>query len=204
MDFWRERVLPRVTHFALGKEALVRWRRRAVAGARGRVLEIGIGSGLNLDVYGPEVESVVGIDPSPGMLRLAGPRVAAAPFPVELVRGTAERLPLADASIDTAVSTWTLCSIPDPVAALREARRVLRPGGRLLFVEHGLAPDPEVASWQRRLTRPWSLLTGGCHLDRPIDALLAEGGFDPEEIAREYARGPRFLSFFYTGRARPA
>ena len=136
-----------------------------VAAASGRVLEVGIGSGLNFPLYGRQVETVVGIDPSPRLLAIARRRADAAGFRAELLQGSATEIPLADSTIDTVVMTWTLCSIADPLAALREMRRVLKPHGKLLFVEHGLSPEPRVERWQHRLTPIWCHVAGGCHLD---------------------------------------
>lgn len=203
MSFYRRWVIPRLTHLAMRHKELHPYRRRALAQARGRVLEIGIGSGLNLPFYGSEVTGVVGIDPSPELLRLAGRAAGETGFPVELLERSAEELPIEDRSIDTAITSWTLCSIPDAARALREVRRTLKPGGRLLFVEHGLAPDPDVVRWQKRLTPLWKRCSGGCHLDRPIDRLVREAGFAIEALETGYAKGPRMVAFFYEGRARP-
>ena len=180
------------------------YRRRALAGARGVVLEIGVGSGLNLPFYGAEARMILGLDPSPGLLRRAGRRAGRAACAVHLVQGSAEALPLADGGVDTVVTTWTLCSIPDPLAALREMRRVLRPGGRLHFVEHGLAPDPGLQKWQRRLTPCWTRVSGGCHLDRKMDDLIRAAGFQLAELAGGYMPGPRLATFMYEGRAHSA
>ncbi len=182
---------------------LDRYRQRAVAPARGLVLEIGAGSGRNLALYGREVERVCALDPSPELLRLAGERAADARVPVSLVRASGERLPFADAIFDTVVMTWTLCSIADPTAALSEMRRVLKPGGCLLFVEHGLSPEPRVARWQRGLTPCWKRIGGGCHLDRKIDDLVRAAGFRLDAIETGYMTGPKPWTFLYQGRADP-
>jgi ubiquinone/menaquinone biosynthesis C-methylase UbiE len=203
VSFYRRWVIPRLTHLAMRKKELHPYRRRALAQARGRVLEIGIGSGLNLPFYGSEVTGVVGVDPSPALLAMARKEAGETGFPVELLERSAEELPIEDRSIDTAITSWSLCSIPDAARALREVRRTLKPGGRLLFVEHGLAPDPEVVRWQKRLTPLWKRCSGGCHLDRPIDRLVREAGFAIEALETGYARGPRMVAFFYEGRASP-
>jgi ubiquinone/menaquinone biosynthesis C-methylase UbiE len=203
MRLYDRRILPRLVDLAMRSRQLAPYRRRAIVAARGRVLEIGAGSGRNFALYGSEVENACALDPSPELLRLARRRAAEAGVPVRLVRGSAELLPFAAASFDTVVTTWTLCSIPDPARALAEARRVLRPGGHLVFVEHGLAPQPGVARWQRRLTPYWRPLAGGCHLDRPIDDLVRAAGFRIDGIATEYAPGPRPWTFFYQGTAMP-
>ncbi|MBW4036594.1 MULTISPECIES: class I SAM-dependent methyltransferase [Acidiphilium] len=200
---WYERVvLPRVLNFAMRQEVLLPFRRRVIADARGAVLELGIGSGLNLALYGPGVSAVTGCDPSAALLRMARERAASAIVPVELIEASAEALPVADASIDTVVTTWTLCTIPDAARALREARRVLKPDGVLLFVEHGRAPEPGVARWQDRLDRPWGLVAGGCHINRRIDALIGDAGFRIEHLAHDRMPGPRTHNYLYQGRAR--
>jgi SAM-dependent methyltransferase len=153
---------------------------------------------------GPSVRSVLGLEPSPELLRMARRRGAAAVVPVEFLEASAEKLPLDDGSVDTVVTTWTLCTIPDAPRALAEMRRVLKPGGALLFVEHGRAPEPGVARWQDRLDPLWSCVAGGCHLNRKMDDLISGSGFRIDSL--EYARlpGPRTHSFLYEGRARPA
>lgn len=199
MSFYDNWILPMILDFAMRQKPLVRYRSAVVGAARGRVLEIGVGSGLNLPFYGAQVEHVLGIDPSSRLLAMAQRRVAEAAVPIELVVGSAMALPLADNSIDTIVMTWTLCSIPDPVAALTEMRRVLKPDGQLLFVEHGLAPEPSVVAWQHRLTPLWRRIGGGCHLDRKMDALIRAAGFSISKLQTGYAPGPRPLAFMYQG-----
>ncbi len=199
-DRW---VLPRLIDLAMRSRVLDRYRQRAIATARGVVLEIGAGSGLNLALYGPAVERVCALDPSPELLRLASARIADARVPVSLVRASGERLPFADAIFDTVVMTWTLCSIADPIAALIEMRRVLKPGGCLVFVEHGLSPEPPVARWQHGLTPCWRRIGGGCHLDRKIDDLVRAAGFRLDAIETGYMRGPKPWTFLYQGRANP-
>jgi ubiquinone/menaquinone biosynthesis C-methylase UbiE len=202
---WYERwVLPRLLDVAMRQRRFAAYRRRVVAAARGRVLEIGIGSGLNLPLYGAAVERVYGIDLSPPLLARAQARGRRGMPPLLLLRAAAERLPLAAASIDTVVMTWTLCSVADPSAALDEVRRVLRPGGRLLFVEHGLAPEPRIERWQRRLTPCWKRVGGNCHLDRRTDALLRAAGFEIGELHTGYMKGPKPFTFMYEGSATPA
>jgi ubiquinone/menaquinone biosynthesis C-methylase UbiE len=168
------------------------------------VLEIGIGSGLNLPLYGPAVDTVIGLEPSPELLRMARDRAATARVPVQLLEASAEAVPLDTASIDTVVMTWTLCTIPDPHSALAELRRVLKPGGALLFVEHGRAPELGVARWQDRLDPLWRRIAGGCHLNREIDTLIAGSGFRIDALANARLPGPRTHTFLYEGRARPA
>jgi ubiquinone/menaquinone biosynthesis C-methylase UbiE len=172
-----------------------------VPAARGVVLEIGIGSGLNMPFYTSAVTRLYGIDPSAELLAMAQGRAAVAPFPVELFNHGADHIPLADAWIDTVVVTWSLCSIANVEDALREMRRVLKPGGTLIFVEHGLAPDAGVRKWQNRLTPFWRRFTGGCHLNRKMDDLVRDAGFTIADLRTEYMPGPRALAFMYEGSA---
>lgn len=201
MSLYQRRIVPWLVELSMRQEQLLAWRRALVPAARGRVLEVGVGSGMNLPLYGQGVSEVVGLDPSQELLDMAGRRAAEAVVPVSLVRGSASEIAVGDASVDTVVMTWTLCTIPDPLAALREMRRVLKPGGALLFVEHGLSPDPGVARWQHRLTPAWRRFTGGCHLDRKIDDLVRTAGFALPELRNEYAKGPRPMTYMYQGRA---
>ena len=175
MRFYRHFVLPRLLHLAMRQEMLVPFRRRVTGAAEGRVLEVGIGSGLNLPLYAPTVRAVIGLEPSPELLVMARKRALAAHVPVELLEASAEAIPLDDASVDTVVTTWTLCTIPNASHALMELKRVLRPSGVLLFVEHGRAPEPGVARWQDRLDPLWRCVAGGCHLNRKIDDLILAG-----------------------------
>jgi ubiquinone/menaquinone biosynthesis C-methylase UbiE len=202
MSLYSDTVLPWLTHLSMRNRLLRPYRERLLARARGRVLEVGIGSGLNLPLYGPEVERVVGLDPSAGLLRRARDATARARPPVSLVQASAESIPLADGSIDTIVMAWTLCSIPDAPAALAEMRRVLKPGGSLLFVEHGLSHEERVARWQHRLDPLWVRIS--CHLDNRVERMLNEAGFALEELKTGYlGRGPKPLTFMYEGQARP-
>lgn len=203
MSFYQTHILPWLLDLAMRQRQLVPYRERALAAARGGVLEVGVGSGLNLPLYGPAVAHVYAIDPSPELLRLATHRVADAVRPISLVRASAERLPFADTVFDTVATSWTLCSISDAVTALREMRRVLAPDGRLLFVEHGLAPEPGVARWQHWLTPCWCCVSGGCHLDRNIDDLIRSAGFDITQLQTGYMSGPKLMTYIYQGQARP-
>ena len=199
MDFYERWILPPILDLVMRRKDLTKYRRAAVAAARGRVLEIGVGSGLNFPLYGKQVEFVYGIDPSPRLLSIARRRAAASRIPVELLLGSATAIPLTDNAVDTVVMTWTLCSIPDPLAALREMRRVLKPDGNLCFVEHGLSPEPGVERWQHRITPVWRRMAGGCHLDRKMDDLIRLAGFNLTDLQVEYAPGPRAMSYMYQG-----
>lgn len=203
MGFYRDVLQPAFCHLSMRSKRLTPYRTRVVSGAEGRVLEIGAGSGLNFELYGQGAREIFALEPDPALLRMARARTAAAPRPVRLIEGTAEAIPLDDGSVDTVLTTWTMCTIPDVARALGEARRVLRPGGRLLFVEHGLAPERNVRRWQHRLAPLWKTITGGCHLDRPIADLITGSGFRIEKLDTSYVRGPKVLGFMSEGSARP-
>ena len=198
-DLYNRFVLPRLINFAMQRDDATRLRAAYVPKATGTVLEIGIGSGLNLPHYAHGVGHLYGIDPSAELLAMATAHASSAPFPVDLTRQSAERIQLADATVDTVVVTWSLCSIENPRAALDEIRRVLKPGGRFIFVEHGLAPDADVQRWQNRLTPVWRRLAGGCHLNRPIADLIRESGFAIPDLKTEYLPGPRPMTFMFEG-----
>ena len=202
MGLYAKYVLPRIIDVAMRNEETARLRAAWIPLARGEVLEVGIGSGLNLPFYSPDVQRIYGVDPSVELQRIARGRVVAAPMEVEFLSQSAEeQLPLADASIDTVVTTWTLCSIADAPKALREMKRVLKASGRLIFLEHGRAPDPGVADWQERITPLWKNITGGCHLNRKIDDLITTAGFRITELKTFYVRGPRPTTYTYQGTA---
>ena len=202
MGLYGRFVVPRLINLAMKQSMLSERRAALVPRAKGTVLEVGIGSGLNLPYYSHEVERLYGVDPSPQLLAMARSNARKAQLAVELVCESAERLPFADASFDCAIMTWTLCSIPHAGRALREVHRVLKPGGELFFAEHGLAPDARVAAWQRRLTPLWRPLAGGCHLDRPIDELIRAAGFEIAEVQDRYLKGPKPFTYMYEGSAR--
>lgn len=201
MSIYERWVLPPLLDLVMRQRQIEKYRRELIPTARGRVLEVGIGSGLNLPLYATGVNMVVGLDPSERLLSMARRRAAKANLAVDLMRGSATAIPLDNDSVDMVVMTWTLCSISDPVAAVREMRRVLKPSGALLFVEHGLSPEPGVARWQHRLTPIWRHISGGCHLDRKVDDLIRAGGFEVAELKTEYAHGPRPMTYMYEGRA---
>lgn len=205
MGFYNRYVLPRLLNLACGVEVVGRQRQKVVPLAAGRVLEIGIGSGLNLPFYDPaRVELLIGLDPAEEMLAFARRAAEKMPFTVEFLAQEGERIPLEAASVDTVVVTYTLCTIPNAATALDGMRRVLKPGGRLIFCEHGRAPDAAVRRWQRRLNPLWNRIGGGCNLDRDIPGLLTAAGFRIETMDSMYLpRTPRFAGFNYRGTATP-
>ena len=201
MGIYSRWIFPRLIGWAMRNANLLDYRRRLVPRARGQVLEIGIGSGLNLPLYCPAVDRIVGLDPSRELLLRAG-RGSGLHCPVHLIQASAEAIPAREEAFDTVVLTWTLCSVPDPVKALKEMRRVLKSGGELLFVEHGLAPEPAVENWQHRLDPLWARIS--CHLDRPVTQLMEQAGFKITGLETGYLRrGPKPMTFMYEGRARP-
>lgn len=189
MGFYADQVLPRVINVACGMKVADPLRKRVCEGLHGEVVEIGFGSGLNIPFYPDTVSNVAGIEPADVGWKLARKRLAAARVPVQRSGLDGQTLPLADDSCDAAVSTWTLCTIPDVAAALSEVRRVLKPGGTLHFVEHGLAPDERVRKWQHRMEPIQKRLFGGCHLTRPIVDLLTDAGFTIREVDVFYEKG---------------
>lgn len=203
MSFYEDRVLPHLVNLAMRNQRLLPYRERVVSAAEGRVLEIGIGSGLNLPFYTSRVREILGLDPAPRLITMARRAAESTGLPVTFLEHSAEQIPLEAASVDTAVVTWTLCSIPDAGQALHEMRRVLKPGGQLLFVEHGLAPEPGVRRWQDWLTPLWKRCSGGCHLNRPIQTLIDDNGFAVTQIETGYMKGPRPMAFLYEGCAQP-
>jgi SAM-dependent methyltransferase len=205
MGLYGEHVLPRVIDVLGGLKSAEPLRRRACTGLEGRVVELGFGSGHNAPFYPEAVERVAAIEPADLGWRLAEKRVRAAPVPVERAGLDGQSLPFGDDSFDTALSTWTLCTIPDVAAALSEVRRVLKPGGTLHFLEHGLAPDERVRVWQHRLEPLQKRVFGGCHLTRPIVDLLTAAGFTITELDVFYEDGsPKFVGANSLGVARSA
>ena len=203
MGFYARCVLPRIIDLSMRNKETTRLRSAWIPHARGEVLEVGIGSGLNLPFYSSQVQRVYAVEPSLELQRMASKR-AAGRTQIEFFSQSAEEpLPLADASIDTVVITWALCSIPDASTALRQIKRVLRANGRLIFLEHGLAPDPGVAAGQERLTPFWKRIAGGCHLNRKVDEFITDAGFQITELKTCYIRGPRPITYMYQGFAQP-
>jgi ubiquinone/menaquinone biosynthesis C-methylase UbiE len=202
MGIYEKYVLPKLVHWACSSKPQMKQREKVIPSARGKVLEIGIGSGLNLSYYdSAKVTHLWGLDPSPEMAKAAAPRARTMPFPVEFIGLPGDEIPLEDASVDTVVMTYTLCSIPETDPALQQMARVLRPGGRLIFCEHGSAPDAAVRKWQDRVTPIWKRLGGGCHLNREIPTLLEQGGFMVDDLNVMYIPGWRPASFNYWGTA---
>jgi ubiquinone/menaquinone biosynthesis C-methylase UbiE len=204
MSFYEDRILPHIIDKAWSVGQVMKLRSQVVPMARGTVLEIGMGSGINLRFYNPDkVDLVYGLEPSEGMRRKARNNLQASPVAVEWLGLPGEQIPLDDNSVDTVVLTFTLCTIPDYKSALAQMKRVLKPGGELLFLEHGESPDSDVRKWQHRITPGWKKLAGGCHLNRPITELIAEAEFDVEELNNFYMpKAPRFAAYIYKGRAK--
>jgi SAM-dependent methyltransferase len=201
MGLYSRYIFPRLLERSMARAACDEQRREVVGQARGRVLEIGFGTGLNLPFYSEQVERVVTVEPNAGMRRWSAPRVAAARVPVQQhVLDASGRLPFEEGSFDTVVSTWTMCSIRDAGAALAEAHRVLKRGGRFLFVEHGLSAEESVARWQRRLTPVFKLVGDGCHLDRDIEAIVRASPMRVEVVEKFYlVDTPKVGGYTYRG-----
>ncbi len=203
MSLYERYILPPLTHWACGTRLLRARRAQLIPAARGDVLEIGIGSGLNFDFYdATRISSLTGIDPSTALLSYARRRLKSIAFPIKLMPVSAEHIPLASSSMDTVVVTFSLCTIPGVAAALDEMRRVLKPDGQLLFCEHGLAAEKNVQLWQKRLDPMWGKIAGGCHLSRDIPQLLREARFRCDNLRSGYLpHAPRFASYLFQGSA---
>ena len=200
MSFYEDWVLPRFMNLLMGNKFITEERKKALAKVSGAVLEVGFGSGRNLPWYPTGVRRVVAVDPSRESAKLAKKRIEAAGFPVEYLPMSGEELSAPDHSFDSVVSTFTLCSIPDPQAALEQIRRVLKPGGKLFLAEHGLSTDPSVQRWQHRLNGVQNVVCGGCNLNRDIRRLVGEAGFQFDEVEQYYTQGaPKFAGFLTRG-----
>ena len=202
MSFYNDVILPRLCDLSMRNKHLVPYRERVIGAAEGRVLEIGVGSGRNLPFYRPPTKQILALEPSPKLVDMA----RSVPHPgadVSFLEASAESIPLDDNAVDTVVTTWTLCTVPQAVTALAEMRRVLRPGGKLLFVEHGLAPDARIRWWQDWLNPTWKSISGGCHLNRPIRTLIEQAGFRIDRLETGYMAGLKPMTFMYEGSARP-
>ena len=200
MNFYEHYIVPRITNYLCGHKTFTEQRKKIVPLAKGHVLEIGFGSGLNLGFYDPaRVRRVWGLDPSAAMWQMTD--TVGMPFEVEYIQASAESIPLDRASADTILVTYTLCSVPNIIEALKDMRRVLKPGGKLLFCEHGAAPDADVRRWQDRLNPVWSKLTGGCNLNRSIPTLLEQGGFKIQAVDTMFLPVWKPAAFNYWGSA---
>ena len=201
MGWYEEKVLPRAVELTCGGAKMARWRRQAAEGLTGTVLELGFGSGLNVGLYPEGVTEVLAVEPSLLARQRAAARVAASAVPVRHVGLDGQQVPLDDASADSALCTFTLCTIPDVDAALAEVRRIVRPGGTFHFLEHGLAPDEPVRRWQQRLNPLEQRLAGGCQLTRDPVALVTAAGMQVVESSARYMKGPKPWTYFTVGRA---
>ncbi|WP_111496183.1 class I SAM-dependent methyltransferase [Marinobacter bohaiensis] len=201
MSLYESHVLPHLINCACSIGPIMKLRQQVVPQCRGTVLEVGMGSGVNLPYYHPDrVDRVWGLEPSEGMRRIAAENVARAPVDVQWLDLPGERIPLADNSVDTVLLTFTLCTIPDWHRALHQMARVLKPDGQLLFCEHGRAPDPGVRRWQDRINPIWMPVAGGCHLNRPINRLIEQAGFRIERMNTQYLKkAPRIAGYVYDG-----
>ena len=198
MGFYDKYFLPKILNLAMKAPEMTRLRRQLVPLATGKVLEIGIGSGLNLPFYNKGVQ-VTGVDPSLELQAYAREVARESQVDIEFLGVGAEAIPLPDKSFDTVVITWSLCTIPDPDAALREVRRLLKPGGQLLFAEHGQSPEAHIAKWQRRINPTWNKIAGGCHLNRRPDQVILANGFNFADITAGYIPGPKIATYSYRG-----
>ena len=204
MGFYLDHIVPVLLHAAMRDKRIRPFREKVIPKAQGRVLEVGVGSGLNLPFYGTAVTSVTGLDPSKPLLKRAEDPAGHTAFPVELIEGSAEEMAFENASFDSVVTTWSLCSIPDAAKALREMRRVMKADGQLLFVEHGRAESSSVRAWQNRLNPYWHCVSGGCNVNRDIMALIRGAGLTVEGVTEGHQlAGPKIFTYFYEGIARP-
>jgi ubiquinone/menaquinone biosynthesis C-methylase UbiE len=202
MGFYEKYILPCCLDKACSIGPIEKQRAKVVPFATGHVIEIGIGSGLNLPHYdSTKIEKVTGVDPDEYIWKRSQKRRDAAKFPVERIGLSGEEIPMSENSVDTVVVTYSLCTIPDPVKALREMRRVLKPGGDILFCEHGKSSEPRIVKWQNRIDPIWSKLAGGCHSGRDIPDLIAQAGLETTELYQGYIPGPKILAYNYWGRA---
>ncbi len=203
MGFYNQYILPVCLDKACGIGPITKQRAKIVPRARGTVLEIGIGSGQNLPHYNPaHVDKIIGVDPDDYIWKRSAARREACTIPIERIGLSGEAIPLCDDLADTVVVTYSLCTIPDPVAALSEMKRIVKPGGEILFCEHGKAPDAGVHQWQNRIDPVWKYIAGGCHSGRDIPALLQAAGLTLTDLQQMYIPGPRVLSYNYWGVAK--
>ena len=198
-NFYERRILPCLIDCACNQPPMTKLRSRYVSQAEGKVLEIGIGSGLNLNHYSDKVESITGVDPAEELTAKARTRADAISADVNVIGVSGESIPIESESFDTVVCTWTLCSIPDPEPAVAEMYRALKPGGKLIFVEHGRSDEPHIEKWQRRIEPIWKVIGGGCHLTRRADDLITNGGFNIQSFESGYEPGPKIAAFMMHG-----
>jgi ubiquinone/menaquinone biosynthesis C-methylase UbiE len=203
VGYYEKYLLPKLLNMVMKAPEMTRLRRQLVPLATGKVLEVGMGSGLNLPFYAAGVK-VTGVDPSLELQAYAREIAAGAAMDVEFLAVGAEDIPLPDNSFDSAVITWTLCTISDPDAALSEVRRLLKPGGKLIFAEHGASPEPRIANWQRRINPVWKSLAGGCQLNRRPDTAILANGFNFDDMQEGYIPGPKFATYSFRGIASSA
>ena len=203
MSFYDKYILPSFLNCACGSKPIKYQRSKVVPMAEGVVLEVGIGSGLNIPYYdSTKISAIIGLDPSEELNNMAKKVVADKSLEVDFILGSAEAIPLPDNHVDSVLVTYTMCTIPDALSANKEMRRVLKPGGKMIFCEHGLAPDEGVAKWQARIDPYWGKIAGGCHLNRNIPALITEAGFKIESMEQMYLPStPRFAGYNYWGTA---
>jgi len=199
MGWYARNILPRLIEAGCSQPLLMKLRAQYVPQAHGKVLEIGIGTGLNLEFYDPDSVELTGLDPAEELTGHAKERAQQLELPVNMLGVSGDSIPAEDKTFDALVCTWTLCSIPNVEGALREMHRVVRPGGTLYFIEHGKAPDASVHRWQRRIEPVWKLIAGGCHLTRKADELIADAGFNITETDSDYLPGPKFAAYMTHG-----
>lgn len=203
MSFYDDHILPVLTHLVCSQKSIEDIRRKIIPASKGIVLEVGMGSGLNLAFYQKErVSQVLGVEPSDPLRKKAFKKALQSGIHLEMVGRDASAIELSDKIADTVVLTYSLCTIPDPVSAVSEMYRILKPGGSLIFCEHGKSPDKSIARWQEKLTPWWQKISGGCSLDRPVAELLQEGGFEIQELETGYVSSLKIISHNYTGFAR--
>ena len=198
MSLYQKYLLPKLLNWAMKAPALSKLRSELIPSAEGKVLEIGMGSGLNLPHY-DGISGLIGLEPSEELQNLAQDMLIQTHFPSEMLTGSAEDIPLESNTFDTVVMTWTLCSVSDPVLALSEIKRVIKPGGKVIFAEHGKSPDLNIRNWQKTINPVWSRIAGGCQLNREIDDLYESSGFMFKSMERGYLEGPKFATYNYRG-----